>query len=178
MGDEVAPFSGAILDSKDRNNLVVVQTAEVQSQPLTTTSTADHHCLGGHVPVAMTPPTPAIGSAPLEAAQDQCIQVSHPPSGFAFPNSPAAPMQNALHSEEGGATYGVQVEELPSVASQVHQDADHDSTPQMTLFMDYLIAGFVSRPQSTSSTVIDDGEVSVVSAAGSEGQRSPQVWCR
>ena len=75
-------------------------------------------------------------------------------------------MQNALHSEEGGAPYGVQVEELPFVASKVHQDADPDSTPQMLLPMDDLIADIVARPQYTSSLVIDDGEVSVVSAAG------------
>ena len=34
--------------------------------------------------------------------------------------------------------------------------------------MDDLSAGFVSHPQPTSSPVIDDGEVSVVSAAGSQ----------
>ena len=75
-------------------------------------------------------------------------------------------MQNALHSEEGGAPYGVQIEELPFAISKVHQDADPDSTPQMLLLMGDLIAGFVSHPQSSSFPVIDDGEVSVVSAAG------------
>ena len=54
------------------------------------------------------------------------------------------------------------------MASQVHHDADPDSTPQMPLLMDDLSAGFVSRPQPTPSPAIDDGEVSVVSAAGSQ----------
>ena len=56
----------------------------------------------------------------------------------------------------------------PSFFTQEHHDDDPEYTPRMLVRVDDLIGRLTYQPHQTPSPDFDDGDVSVVSAAGSQ----------
>ena len=162
---EIAEPQSGPRDSNDRDNTVSVHPADIQVLPPTIANTSPGPPEGRAPATAITTQTSCLST--LGAVLLPCAQASLLLSGSA---TVEIQLLNAQCRGMEGVYDPIQVDDPSATASQVHQDADPDSTPR-TISNDDPTAAVVPCSQAIQSPGMDDGEVSGVSAFIGGGEK-------